>query len=448
VEEATKLMGKECYLAKIDLASAYRSIPLHPSCYKLTGLKWLFGEDKKNTFLFDARLPFGAARSCRIFQALTDSIVRMMEKRKVTCRGYIDDFLIICDTYLECKAALSTMTALIASLRLNVNWNKVEGPSTTLIFLGVEINTVARTLSLPEEKLQGVKQTLQHWSTKQKAKKLDIQRLVGGLNWCTRVIAGGRSFLRNIIDLIGRAKGPYHYVRLGVAAKSDITWWIKGLRLFNGYTPFPADVPEPSGCFATDACLIGGAGHFEQDWFVTDWAIDHPELDNTNINTLELKCVLLAVQRWSHKWYGKHLVVRSDNASTVAAVNNATSRSQNLLPIVQELFWWSVSNNFKLTASFIPGKLNILADRLSRLHEKQAALEAQAMLNNFSDNIVQCKQHMSHNTFLCLQDCWSLDYEDYYKRSSSTRRVRSQHRLKHHTGLTCKRTYVFAYTMA
>ena len=95
--------------------------------------------------------------------------------------------------------------------------------------------------------------------------------------------------------------------------------------------------------------------------------------------------------------------------STVAAINNSTSRSQNLLPLVQELFWWSISMNFKPSATFIPGKLNILRDRLSRLYDKQAAYEAQALLNNFSDEIILCKHHVSPDTFLCLQEQWKQD---------------------------------------
>jgi hypothetical protein len=236
VDEATALMNKQCFLAKIDLESAYRSIPLHPSCYKLTGLKWRFSDNKKDTFIFDSRLPFGASRSCRIFQALTDSIVRMMARRNIVCRGYIDDFMIISDSYSECKAALDTMIVLIASLGLKVNWNKVEGPASTLTFLGVLIDTEKRTVALPQEKLQEVKDTLNQWTTKQKAKKLDIQRLVGSLNWCSRVIAGGRSFLRNIINLIGKASSPEHYVRLGRAAKDDLAWWRTALVVFNGFS--------------------------------------------------------------------------------------------------------------------------------------------------------------------------------------------------------------------
>ena len=264
-------------------------------------------------------------------------------------------------------------------------------------------------MALPEEKLQEVKETLRAWSTKQKAKKLDIQKLAGSLNWCCRVIGGGRSFIRNIINLIGKARNPDHYVRIGKAAKDDLEWWKTALRIFNGYAPFPADEPEVSGTFATDACLTGGAGHFQSDWFFVNWNIDHPEIDATNINILELKAVLISVHRWSHLWYGKHLTVRSDNASTVAAVNKATSRSPNLIPLIQELFWWSVANNFKITAAFIPGKLNVLSDRLSRLHDRQAAVEAHTILNNSLATLIPCKHHMSQNSFLCLQKNWRTD---------------------------------------
>ena len=52
------------YCAKLDLQSAYRSVPIHPDDYKATGLAWRFeGEDTEgedtDTHLFDARLPFG-----------------------------------------------------------------------------------------------------------------------------------------------------------------------------------------------------------------------------------------------------------------------------------------------------------------------------------------------------------------------------------------------------
>ena len=70
--------------------------------------------------------------------------------------------------------------------------------------------------------------------------------------------------------------------------------------------------------------------------------------------------------------------MRSDNSATVAAINNGTSRSPDLLCFIQKMFWLSVKFGFKLSANFIPGRLNVLSDRLSRLHDIVAACEFQS----------------------------------------------------------------------
>jgi hypothetical protein len=71
------------FLAKIDLQSAYRHVPVHPDCFDMTGLQWTFKGDAGPTFLYDCRLPFGASSSCRIFQALSNAIVRFMKRRDI-----------------------------------------------------------------------------------------------------------------------------------------------------------------------------------------------------------------------------------------------------------------------------------------------------------------------------------------------------------------------------
>ena len=42
LDDATRLIGKDFYLAKIDLRRAYRSVPVHPANYQALGLKWKF----------------------------------------------------------------------------------------------------------------------------------------------------------------------------------------------------------------------------------------------------------------------------------------------------------------------------------------------------------------------------------------------------------------------
>jgi hypothetical protein len=95
----------------------------------------------------------------------------------------------------------------------------------------------------------GKSELVRSWLSKTKVTKKCVQKLVGKLNWCCRVVQGGRTFMRNLINLISKASQPHHYVRVGKAAKADLVWWDKGLRLFHGYTPFPADIPLPSTSF-------------------------------------------------------------------------------------------------------------------------------------------------------------------------------------------------------
>jgi hypothetical protein len=83
--------------------------------------------------------------------------------------------------------------------------------------------------------------------------------------------------------------------------------------------------------------------------------------------------------------------------ATVSAINKGTSRG---------LFWLSVKYSFKLTASYLPGKLNVLSDRISRMNDSLCAYEAQKMLTNELD--LEVMGHMSHETFIWLLQEWEM----------------------------------------
>jgi hypothetical protein len=221
---------------------------------------------------------------------------------------------------------------------------------------------------------------------------------------------GGRTFIRNLINLIAKLKKATHHVRLSVAARADIAWWVKGLDLFHGTTCFHCDNPLPSHIFSTDACLVGGGGHFGNEWFYVNWLEDMPEIKGQHINVLELQTVLLAAELWGGSWGKQHILVHSDNMATVTALNKRTSRSPELLGIVQQIFWLSVKYGFRLTAAHIAGRLNIMSDLISRMHVVDAAIKAHVLLCSFdcSDGKLECNGRMTESTFLLLQDLWAV----------------------------------------
>lgn len=72
VDMATALMRPGCYLCKVDLKSAYRSVPIHPRKYAYTGLGWTFLGDSIPTYMYDTKLPFGSRKACMIFSAISN----------------------------------------------------------------------------------------------------------------------------------------------------------------------------------------------------------------------------------------------------------------------------------------------------------------------------------------------------------------------------------------
>ena len=65
-------IGRGAQLAKLDIESAYRMIPVHPGDRHLLGAQWA-----GQTF-FDTRLPFGLRSAPKIFSAVADTLQWLM----------------------------------------------------------------------------------------------------------------------------------------------------------------------------------------------------------------------------------------------------------------------------------------------------------------------------------------------------------------------------------
>jgi hypothetical protein len=122
------------FLAMVDLSETYRSIPIHPYCFTLTGLQWTFTGDLELTLLFDAWLPFGSSLSCKVIQSVSDAVARIFKGRGYFAISYIDDFLIVANMESLCKQDLDCLTSLIQDLGLVVTWDKVSQPATVMTF--------------------------------------------------------------------------------------------------------------------------------------------------------------------------------------------------------------------------------------------------------------------------------------------------------------------------
>ena len=231
LDDATALIqaaGNGCLLAKVDLQEAYRAVPVHPSDQRLLAVQW-----KRSTFV-DCVLPFGLRSAPKIFSAIIDAIMWILREKGVKqALHYLDDFLIVgLPNSRECHIALASTLSTCEGLGFPVAPDKTEGPTTSLVFLGIEIDTVASQLRLPQDKLTTLLSTISLWMVSEgrlapraSGKKLALLSLIGRLNHAAMVVEPGRAFIRSLIDAASTAKELDHWVHLNAAARSDLAWW-------------------------------------------------------------------------------------------------------------------------------------------------------------------------------------------------------------------------------
>ena len=193
---------------KLDLSNAFCSVKSHSSNHKATGLKWRFQGDKHYTYLIDVRMPFGAKKSPQIYYSITQAVREMMKRRGYnTIICYLDDFLIVAQTFSECMQALNELLCLLRRLGFQINCNKLERPTHTITFLRITLDSVT---TIPDDKLTDVELTMRSFISRKKVSKCDIQSLVGKLNWITQCVYGGRFRMRRLIDRSNSLKKPWN----------------------------------------------------------------------------------------------------------------------------------------------------------------------------------------------------------------------------------------------
>ena len=75
---------------------------------------------------------------------------------------------------------------------------------------------------------------------------------------------------------------------------------------------------------------------------------------------------VVAVTLWGKLLSGKRIIIRSDNTTAVAIINKNTSKCPKIMRLVRFFVLQCLNSNISFTAKHIPGKVNPIADALSR----------------------------------------------------------------------------------
>ena len=129
-----------------------------------------------------------------------------------------------------------------------------EGPTCSITFLGIIIDTKALKLRLPGEKLHKLQALLSSWCARKSCTKMELESLLGHLSHAAKVVRPGHNFLRQLFSLLHLTKAPHHFVHLGAGARADLAWWKCFLQSWSGSSFSP--LPNPSHTMSIPMPLV------------------------------------------------------------------------------------------------------------------------------------------------------------------------------------------------
>ena len=352
--EVHRLKCRTVFAGKSDLKSAFRILRLNPASWR-----WLVFKAKDPTsgewkFFVDKCLPFGASISCALFQKFSNARCHLVEHQadaqgQVT--NYLDDFLFLALTMIACNRKIEVFLMLCEFLGVPVSMEKTEWAQedALVVFLGILLNGREFCLEVPLDKKDRALSMLQDMLNRKKSKVKNLQALCGYLNFLSKAIFPGRTFIRRmyskfseVINVGGHPKNAqefrlrqYHHVCLDAEFKEDCEIWCNFLQgdlakvVNRPMVDLLDDVIKTSTdiCFYSDTSAakdLGFGALLNTNWIQQFWGQDFVEKCNPSIEYLELYTLVAGVITWEdhEDLINCQISVFCDNQAVVNMINS------------------------------------------------------------------------------------------------------------------------------
>jgi hypothetical protein len=367
VEDAVKIirqLGPHTHLAKVDLQHGYHQVPIRPGDTWMLGYQW-GGQSFRYT-----RLPFGLNMAPLQFCKITSAIQQLFKDRGIPCLVYIDDFLILGESKEVCQRNLDLALQLFDALGVWVKHEKTVGPTQQLVFLGILIDVLSQTVSVPPDRLAELKLLVSDTLGRSGLSYKGFSKVLGKLSFAAQCVRASTAFLRRLFDALKGVEVPSrhrHWVSFDEGTRADLLWWDEFLSGWNGVAFWAYDKDDTECDFqpATDASSHGFGGHdSDGSFFLGEWSATQRNRSST---WREAMAVYLGAITWEDKWRNRRIHLLTDNMALVYILNSGSSRAPAIMKIIRRLFLLLARSNILLKASHLPREFNTQADWLSKL---------------------------------------------------------------------------------
>ena len=358
-ESIRAILQQNDWVASIDLKDAYFHIPVAKKHQK-----YLRFTHRGAVYQYVA-LPFGLSTAPMIFTLVMREVRIMLHKINVEIHMYLDDWLLRAKSQALLQRNLNVTLDLCEQLGLEVNVAKSELiPTQKFTFLGYRYNTNSGMVYPPQTRVEDLI-TLVSQVQKQRPTVRKMMSLLGLMSSAEKVIPWGILHMRELqADLHGqwrRGESLESQIVLTPPSRADLQWWKEDSNLVAG---LPLHPPTPQIELFTDSSTEGWGAHIESKTGSGLWSQEEKFL---HINVLEMRAAHLAIRYFSQSLRNKIVLLASDNTSVVWYLKKqGGTKSRDLFLEAKHLFSTVMELGIILQARHVAGRLNVLADQLSR----------------------------------------------------------------------------------
>ncbi|KAK7884107.1 hypothetical protein WMY93_027230 [Mugilogobius chulae] len=303
----------------------------------------------------------------RVFSKCVEAALAPLRATGIRIFSYIDDYLICSDS--RERAVRDTLTVLNHLTALGFRINRAKSrlePTQHTEYLGLSLDSISHRVTLTTERRLSLTQCLALFYQGAMVTFRTCLRLAGLMASVISVVHLGlmmmRDFQRWITALhLCPRRHLYRRVKVDSRCVAALLQWRDARVLMVGV---PLGAVSERVILTTDASLRGWGATLSGRVVNGTWS---PRFAQMHINVLELWAVFLGLRHFLQFLQGRHVLVKTDNATVVAYINRqGGTRSLRLHKLAQKIILWSSTKLLSLRATHVPGVLNRGADLLSR----------------------------------------------------------------------------------
>ena len=319
-------------------------------------------------------LPFGTSISCAIFEQI-GTLLQWLAKWKAgyNILHYLDNFFTAHKVKFVCDQIMTAVHKSCHDVGVTMAPEKRVWATQIIEFLGLIFDTILMIVQIPQDKIDDIRSHLVALKSATKAHAKSLKSLAGKLNFISKVFLMGRPFIQCIYD---QAAGVPNNQIVSITAEvlADINMQFQFLKSCKGWLLIVDNQQRKKQTLSvfTDASANPNLGWGVYTsimgwWSYGQWDSLFFEQFNPSIDFLEMYTILIFLDNKCDQLANYNLQFYSDNMPTVETLSCRTSRSKQLMIIIQAITLICLHHNIKFTISHIKGKFNIHADKLSHL---------------------------------------------------------------------------------